>query len=214
MLRNQWPDKIGMGGRILSESLAGSPRNTHTCDLSCADHHVCRGVLTSSCDVICGFVLCSSHSCGNTIIIAFPKNSNACSILFDVQRHQLRFCRSFSSASLMFFAFDFFLSSFDRIFYFVYFLFDIARSSQINAYKGIDLKTAPSNIHCTSPSGCITEPNWKSRFCYHLYYQRIIHTYRTYTARHSYMTMGLVAEVVVHLTFGRRSFPTIPTSQT
>jgi hypothetical protein len=28
------------------------------------------------------------------------------------------------------------------------------------------------------------------------------------------MTMGLVAEVVVHLTFGRRSFPTIPTSQT
>ncbi|WP_296427348.1 hypothetical protein, partial [Yoonia sp.] len=27
-LRNQWPDKIGMGGRILSESLAGSPRNT------------------------------------------------------------------------------------------------------------------------------------------------------------------------------------------
>jgi hypothetical protein len=29
MLRNQWPDKIGMGGRILSESLAGSPRNTH-----------------------------------------------------------------------------------------------------------------------------------------------------------------------------------------
>ena len=38
MLRNQWPDKIGMGGRILSESVARSPRNTHTiggdaCDL-------------------------------------------------------------------------------------------------------------------------------------------------------------------------------------
>jgi hypothetical protein len=28
MLRNHWPDKIGMGGRILSEPVAGSPRNT------------------------------------------------------------------------------------------------------------------------------------------------------------------------------------------
>ena len=142
----------------------------------------------------CGFVLCSSHSLGNIIIIAFPKNSNACDILYDVQRHQLRFCRSFSSASLLFFVFDLFYL------FLIIFFFDIARSSQINAYKGVDLKTAHHNIHCTSQSDCITEPNWKSRFCYHLYYQRITHTYRTYTVRHSYMTMGLVAEVVIHLT--------------
>ena len=102
----------------------------------------------------------------------------------------LRFC----SSSLI--CFIFFWSN---ILFWLFF-FDIARSSQINAYKGVDLKTAHHNIHCTSQSDCITEPNWKSRFCYHLYYQRIIHTYRTYTVRHSYMTMGLVAEVVVHLT--------------
>jgi len=45
---------------------------------------------------------------GNITIIAFPKNSNACGILHHVQRHQLRFCRSFSSASLVFFVFDLF----------------------------------------------------------------------------------------------------------
>ena len=27
MPRNQWPDKIGMGGRIVLESVAGLPRN-------------------------------------------------------------------------------------------------------------------------------------------------------------------------------------------
>ena len=30
MLRNQWPDKIGMGDRILLEQVAGSLRNTQT----------------------------------------------------------------------------------------------------------------------------------------------------------------------------------------
>lgn len=29
MPRNRWPDQIGMGGRIKSESLAGCPRNAH-----------------------------------------------------------------------------------------------------------------------------------------------------------------------------------------
>jgi len=29
MPRNPRPDQIGMGGRMLSESMAGSPRNTH-----------------------------------------------------------------------------------------------------------------------------------------------------------------------------------------
>jgi len=28
MLRNQWPDKIGMGGRFTPESVAGMGRNT------------------------------------------------------------------------------------------------------------------------------------------------------------------------------------------
>ena len=30
MLRNQWPDKIGMGGRFTPESVAGMGRNTHS----------------------------------------------------------------------------------------------------------------------------------------------------------------------------------------
>ena len=30
MPRNRWPDQIGMGGRIKSESLAGCPRNAQT----------------------------------------------------------------------------------------------------------------------------------------------------------------------------------------
>jgi hypothetical protein len=34
------------------------------------------------------------------------------------------------------------------------FLFDIARSSQINACKGVDL----TRTYCTSLAGCITEP--------------------------------------------------------
>jgi hypothetical protein len=50
-------------------------------------------------------------------------------------------------------------------------------------------------------SGCTTKPvAGKSRFCYHLYYRRIIRTHRAHTARHSCVMMGLVAEVVVHLT--------------
>ena len=33
MPRNPRPDQIGMGGRMLSESLAGSPRNTQNAEL-------------------------------------------------------------------------------------------------------------------------------------------------------------------------------------
>ena len=40
-------------------------------------------------------------------------------------------------------------------------------------------------------SGYFTEPNWKSRFCDHLYYQRS-RTHRTQTARHSYTIAGLL----------------------
>ena len=40
-------------------------------------------------------------------------------------------------------------------------------------------------------SGYFTEPNWKSRFCDHLYYQRS-RTYRTQTARQSYTIAGLL----------------------
>ena len=54
----------------------------------------------------------------------------------------------------------------------------IAWSSQINAYKGVNL----NYVHCTSFAGCITKPYWKSRFCYHLYYWRITRTHRSYTA--------------------------------
>jgi hypothetical protein len=40
-------------------------------------------------------------------------------------------------------------------------------------------------------SGYFTEPNWESRFCDHLYYQRS-RTHRTQTARHSYTIAGLL----------------------
>jgi len=33
MGRNQWPDKIGMGGRFASESVAGLVRNIHLMQL-------------------------------------------------------------------------------------------------------------------------------------------------------------------------------------
>ena len=38
MLRNQWPDKIGIGGRFAPEWVAGMVRNTQTC-------RGCRSVL-------------------------------------------------------------------------------------------------------------------------------------------------------------------------
>jgi len=45
MLRNQWPDKIGMGGRILSETLAGSPRNTQLKNRILLEHYFLPGDL-------------------------------------------------------------------------------------------------------------------------------------------------------------------------
>ena len=68
------------------------------------------------------------------------------------------------------------------------FLFDIARSSQINARIGVD-----PNLQCIALRLQAVSLNHyrKSGFCYHLYYQRIIRTHETHTARLSRMMMGL-----------------------
>ena len=63
-------------------------------------------------------------------------------------------------------------------------LFEIAKSSQINACKGINLKLLNASI-AHRLSARITKPfAGKSRFCDHLYYWRITRLHRTHTVRH------------------------------
>ena len=62
-------------------------------------------------------------------------------------------------------------------------LFEIAKSSQINACKGINLKLLNALI-AHRLSARITKPfAGKSRFCDHLYYWRITRLHRTHTVR-------------------------------
>ena len=62
-------------------------------------------------------------------------------------------------------------------------LFEIAKSSQINAYEGINLKLLNAFI-AHRLSARITKPfAGKSRFCDHLYYWRITRLHRTHTVR-------------------------------
>ena len=72
--------------------------------------------------------------------------------------------------------------------------FDIARSSQINARIGVD-----PNRQCIARRLQAISLNHyrKSGFCYHLYYQRIIRTHETHTARLSRMMMGIVTTTML-----------------
>ena len=62
-------------------------------------------------------------------------------------------------------------------------------------------------------SGYFTEPNWKSRFCYHLYYQRS-RTHRTQNSQALLHISGSPSRLSSASLFRRRSVSTIPTSQT
>jgi len=83
------------------------------------------------------------------------------------------------------------------LFVFNLFIYWLSLSSQINAYTGVDPNQHAFASRCQSVS---LNHFRKSRFCYHLYYQRITHTHKTHTDRYPYALMGLVAEVVIHLT--------------
>jgi hypothetical protein len=86
----------------------------------------------------------------------------------------------------------------DLLSFFIDFIFyRLSMSSQINAHLGIDPNTHAFASLCQAVS---LNHYWKSRFCDHLNYQRITRTHRTYTARYPCVLMGLIAEVVIHLT--------------
>ena len=60
MPRNPRPDQIGMGGRILSVQVAGSPRNTHGCYAADADADADADVgslIAVGPEALCGLVL-------------------------------------------------------------------------------------------------------------------------------------------------------------